>query len=434
MVILVHGTWGRKSAWAFPDTSHLVANLRAHLTTPEIEYTRYEWSGANRTSARIEAAAGLMAVIKSELAQRERVIFIIAHSHGGNIALRAIAELSDDERGSVQAVLMATPFLSPGKQFDVDELCSALPPFIYRNVFGFSLFGFWFASYVLIAALHRYIPADVAMAWLRGQGEMSLSHAALAILLFFSPPVLIYIMWQTVGVSRKKLKADTVFEQEKDPRSFSRFLVICYSQDEAFQALSVVINLIGLVHQAAFLAIIGISRLSSRIRFPGLLWEGAWVFFLISCIAAISSAVVVAVLRTIAADWPPINPLLQFAEWIMKAGGPTINIAGTGILVIVMCAGFCIVATIFSIVLVGSARIGIFTAIGVMDQISSRQQWFNALLGTVAVSAVPQGQAGTLLLDGHALINHVRIYDDERAINRIAQFIGDTILNPSVEA
>ena len=86
--------------------------------------------------------------------------------------------------------------------------------------------------------------------------------------------------------------------------------------------------------------------------------------------------------------------------------------------------GLVVLATICSMLIVGVIRIGIFTAIGVMDQIRSQQSFLNAILGTVAISVVPQGESETLLLPGRALFNHVKIYDDSRTIDRIANFIG----------
>jgi hypothetical protein len=52
LAILVHGTWGQQSTWAFPDKSHLVSALERKLSC-DVEYRRFCWSGANRTSVAV---------------------------------------------------------------------------------------------------------------------------------------------------------------------------------------------------------------------------------------------------------------------------------------------------------------------------------------------------------------------------------------------
>ena len=68
---------------------------------------------------------------------------------------------------------MATPFLWSGLRFDVRDVYAAMPRFVQQNPFGICMFGFWIASYVLIGALQRCLPADIRTDLLRGHGEIS---------------------------------------------------------------------------------------------------------------------------------------------------------------------------------------------------------------------------------------------------------------------
>jgi hypothetical protein len=59
----------------------------------------------------------------------------------------------------------------------------------------------------------------------------------------------------------------------------------------------------------------------------------------------------------------------------------------------------------------------------VLDQIRSQRDFLNAVLGTVSITMMPEGSARTVGLDGRALFNHVKIYDDPVAVKEIIRFI-----------
>lgn len=86
-----------------------------------------------------------------------------------------------------------------------------------------------------------------------------------------------------------------------------------------------------------------------------------------------------------------------------------------------------LVAVITSILLIAALRVGIFSIIGVIDQIRSRGEFLNVVLGTVSVATVPQGRSESFLISGRNLFNHIKIYDDERTISRILSFIRDAL-------
>jgi hypothetical protein len=67
------------------------------------------WSGANSVHARDCAAKELSDHLTKDLQDPDTTAVIIAHSHGGNVALRALQHLGSADR--VRVVTLATPFL-----------------------------------------------------------------------------------------------------------------------------------------------------------------------------------------------------------------------------------------------------------------------------------------------------------------------------------
>jgi|SoiMethySBSTD1v2_1073268.scaffolds.fasta_scaffold423928_2 hypothetical protein len=134
-IILVHGTWGRgfflkisdlkrrymaerntvlsrgSKRW-FEDESTFRARLNAALENASLDWPirAFLWSGANSVHARDGAARELSDQLRKDLADPDATVVIIAHSHGGNLALRAVQHLNS-MAGRVRIVTLATPFL-----------------------------------------------------------------------------------------------------------------------------------------------------------------------------------------------------------------------------------------------------------------------------------------------------------------------------------
>jgi len=129
-IILVHGTWGRGfdpdkearrkdgspaeprwfeagSKFRFAPSSGLSGLVQA------TDFSAFLWSGANSIEERRSAAARLAKTLDENVAAAapEARHFIIAHSHGGNVALDARQAMSGDAL-NVHIITMATPFLS----------------------------------------------------------------------------------------------------------------------------------------------------------------------------------------------------------------------------------------------------------------------------------------------------------------------------------
>lgn len=89
--IIVHGTWSTVSTWSNPDGDFFDvleqnAQLLGHAVIP------FTWSGNLEDSYRIIAGKNLAKIIHSYPSSTE--FYIVAHSHGGNVAIRASQELA----------------------------------------------------------------------------------------------------------------------------------------------------------------------------------------------------------------------------------------------------------------------------------------------------------------------------------------------------
>ena len=109
IVTLLHGTFQPRAGWT---RKHSKLYQRLLSTFPkETRITRVVWSGRNTFAAREQAAVRLRKRL-----QRQAIYYpdaqqiVVAHSHGGNVALLAIKEAETRKRLSGIACL-ATPFL-----------------------------------------------------------------------------------------------------------------------------------------------------------------------------------------------------------------------------------------------------------------------------------------------------------------------------------
>jgi hypothetical protein len=130
LITLVHGTWGRgvfsnsrrqgrRPLW-FEDGSPFLALLSAELANIPHKFTRLLWSGANSIFERDKTADLLAKHVSAEHSEHPQATqLVIAHSHGGNIALRALHHLQKLDVCQAQGasapgpffVTLATPFI-----------------------------------------------------------------------------------------------------------------------------------------------------------------------------------------------------------------------------------------------------------------------------------------------------------------------------------
>lgn len=134
LITLVHGTWGRGffprrqrqnrlPLW-FEEGSPFLARLSDELGDIPHKITPLLWSGANSIFVRDKTAHLLAEHLSAEHAQRPQATqLVIAHSHGGNIALRALYLLRTRDASQPcgaevpppLVVTLATPFIEVHK-------------------------------------------------------------------------------------------------------------------------------------------------------------------------------------------------------------------------------------------------------------------------------------------------------------------------------
>ena len=100
-VTLVHGTWAKDAPWTQEESK-----LSQALNDAGFEVDRLSWGSWNRFTTRRDAAQKLQTHIDH---RPENDHFIIAHSHGGNVAVRA---LDGDDSRVKGVVSLNTPFFN----------------------------------------------------------------------------------------------------------------------------------------------------------------------------------------------------------------------------------------------------------------------------------------------------------------------------------
>jgi pimeloyl-ACP methyl ester carboxylesterase len=140
IVVLIHGTWAGRSIWTLPG-SPLRKSVQ-HALGAGVRFERMVWSGRNTFHARSTAANKLLALL-SELGRcySNVPVIIIAHSHGGNIAMQALTRLDPNIR--VDGLLcLSTPFLiaEPRELGEIGHFATGVVPATLFWI-GFSVIG-----------------------------------------------------------------------------------------------------------------------------------------------------------------------------------------------------------------------------------------------------------------------------------------------------
>jgi hypothetical protein len=197
LITLVHGTWprgffptlrrqNRRPLW-FEEGSPFLARLSAELGDVPHQIKPLPWTGDNSIIERDKAARVLAEHLSAEhLEHPQAAQLTIAHSHGGNIALRAFhhlrkcdaSRLCGAEGANPFVVTLATPFIEihqanfgPRPQlirfavaFAIGMLSLVLAEafFIFLSVFLFPSLpdGIFFATYFVVVTI-----ALVAVGW-----------------------------------------------------------------------------------------------------------------------------------------------------------------------------------------------------------------------------------------------------------------------------
>ena len=110
VVTLIHGTWARRAAWTLPGSP--LRRVLSRAATGPLLFQRFAWSGRNSISARQTAVRDLVRHLHGVTQRWPRAQhYVVAHSHGGNIAFYALSDrvLQDRIQG---LVCLSTPFLT----------------------------------------------------------------------------------------------------------------------------------------------------------------------------------------------------------------------------------------------------------------------------------------------------------------------------------
>jgi hypothetical protein len=105
----VHGTFGRNAPWTRPGS--FIRNELTRAFGDAVDFEVFEWSGRNSHAARYAAGVELRRFLDSvatRFPRSDRIV--IAHSHGGNVALHALG-LYRSQRGMHGLVTVGTPFI-----------------------------------------------------------------------------------------------------------------------------------------------------------------------------------------------------------------------------------------------------------------------------------------------------------------------------------
>ena len=139
--------------------------------------------------------------------------------------------------------------------------------------------------------------------------------------------------------------------------------------------------------------------------------------------------IALAVSRLLTSRFPSLYPAIDAISTVVinqyltpifvRCGDVFWFIVGYGGIVTLVC--------IVCILMTGVARFCAFSAIGVMEQVSSQDKFLNFFFGTVSITMVPEGASQAIVLDGRALFNHVNIHDDAQTVGSIARFIEDAL-------
>jgi hypothetical protein len=110
VAFLIHGTWAPNARWTWSG-SPLRRKVEAVVGEGRVRFESFAWSGHNRIFARRDAALRLRGELDRSLEHWPGVPhYLIAHSHGGNIALSALESASMADR-IAGVICLSTPFL-----------------------------------------------------------------------------------------------------------------------------------------------------------------------------------------------------------------------------------------------------------------------------------------------------------------------------------
>lgn len=108
-IVLIHGTRAKNAPWTRQGSP--LRHWLQNYFSGDLEFLAYQWSGKNNFHSRAVASDELVNLLrKLILSDSTAKFFMVAHSHGGNVALQ-IGKYQDISERIVGLVCLATPVL-----------------------------------------------------------------------------------------------------------------------------------------------------------------------------------------------------------------------------------------------------------------------------------------------------------------------------------
>ena len=204
VLTLVHGTWPDPHGW-ISARSFLRRGLASRLG--DVTFREFTWSGANRHVARREGGVNLARFIREGREEHpDARHFVIAHSHGGNVALYAMRDPAA-HTALDGIVTISTPFISAQRR--------DLRP--HADVLAWAILG--------ITALAALVAIDA----MNGRYLVSVWMLASAVAMVHTRPAL--MNWLIAAGQRGQTRIVRAYQPP--PVERSRLLVVLPRGDEA---------------------------------------------------------------------------------------------------------------------------------------------------------------------------------------------------------
>lgn len=108
-IVAIHGTFATDAPWT-KSNSTFAQMLERELPTYKINWHFYNWSGTNTHKAREIAVSDLQRKLEELTSKGEEDIHLIAHSHGGNVALMTLCAPKQPIMNVRSVTCISTPF------------------------------------------------------------------------------------------------------------------------------------------------------------------------------------------------------------------------------------------------------------------------------------------------------------------------------------
>ena len=129
IIMWIHGTWNKSG---FSTHHELISKLRNEYSAALI--VAFNWHAPNNHNQRNGAAQALVVKLNELLRTLpQRPVYLIGHSHGGQVAMTA-ASLLAEEASDVRVITLATPFIEQVSNARVALPLASLAPFLLLDV------------------------------------------------------------------------------------------------------------------------------------------------------------------------------------------------------------------------------------------------------------------------------------------------------------